>query len=60
MPYHRTTFGKFIIEHGDRDGRRDADLAALLNDVQRACKFIAAAVSRGTLGAAPATAAGRR
>ena len=57
MSYRCTTFGKFIIEHGDSEGRRDADLAALLNDVQRACKFIAAAVSRGSLGAAPATAA---
>ena len=57
MSYHRTTFGKFIIEHSDRDGVRDAELAALLNDVQRACKFIAAAVSRGVLGAVPATAA---
>jgi len=56
MSYRRTTFGKFIIEHGDRQGERDADLTALLNDVQRACKFIAAAVSRGALGAAAATA----
>jgi fructose-1,6-bisphosphatase len=55
MAYRRTTFGKFIIEHGDRLGERDGDLAALLNDVQRACKFIAAAVSRGVLGAAAAT-----
>src|SRR5260221_13398124 len=52
MSYRRTTFGKFIIEQGERNG----DLAALLNDVQRACKSIAAAVSRGALGAAAATA----
>jgi len=57
MPYRRMTFGKFIIEHGGRNGERDADLAAILNDVQRACKFIAVAVSRGALGAAPVTAA---
>jgi fructose-1,6-bisphosphatase len=57
MSYRRKTFGKFIIEHGEGQGERDADLAALLNDVQRACKFIAAAVSRGALGAAPATVA---
>ena len=51
MSYRRTTFGKFIIGHSDGHGR-DADLAALLNDVQRACKFIAAAVARGALGPA--------
>lgn len=48
MPHGRKTFGKFIMEQGGHD----ADLAALLNDVQRACKFIAAAVSRGALGPA--------
>jgi fructose-1,6-bisphosphatase len=53
MPDRRTTFSKFIIE--DRSRRKlspDAELTALLNDIQTACKFIASAVSRGALGAA--------
>jgi fructose-1,6-bisphosphatase len=50
MSFRHTTFGKFIIEHGERNGERDADLIALLNDIQRACKFVASAVARGVLG----------
>lgn len=52
MPYRATTFSKFVIEHRRKSGALDAELVALLNDVQRACKFIASAVSRGRLDAA--------
>ncbi len=52
MPHRRTTFSKFIIEDRRRNAEPDTELAALLNDVQRACKFIASAVSRGKLDAA--------
>ncbi len=50
MPYHHPTFGKFVAEHAGRWSAQGGELAALLNDVQRACKFIAAAVARGALG----------
>ena len=49
MPHNRTTFSKFIIEDQRRRTNPDADLTALLNDIQTACKFIASAVSRGLL-----------
>jgi fructose-1,6-bisphosphatase I len=50
MPYRRTTFSKFVIEDLRRGaGPHDPELAALLNDMQRAGKLIAAAVSRGAL-----------
>jgi fructose-1,6-bisphosphatase I len=49
MPHNRTTFSKFIIEDERRRSDPDADLTALLNDIQTACKFIASAVSRGSL-----------
>jgi fructose-1,6-bisphosphatase len=49
MPHNRTTFSKFIIEDERRRTDPDADLTALLNDIQTACKFIASAVSRGIL-----------
>jgi len=49
MPHNRTTFSKFIIEDQRRRTNPDADLTALLNDIQTACKFIASAVSRGAL-----------
>ena len=50
MPYRRTTFSKFVIEDLRRNGSpNDTELAALLNDLQRAGKLIAAAVSRGAL-----------
>jgi fructose-1,6-bisphosphatase I len=55
MPHHRTTFSKFIIEDRRRYAEPDTELAALLNDVQRACKFIASAVSRGALDARDGT-----
>jgi len=51
MQQRRTTFSKFIIENERRRAQPDAELTALLNDVQTACKFIASAVSRGALDA---------
>jgi fructose-1,6-bisphosphatase len=50
MAYRRTTYSKFVIEDLRRQGsQHDPELAALLNDLQRAGKLIAAAVSRGAL-----------
>ncbi|MHB8145683.1 MAG: class 1 fructose-bisphosphatase [Vulcanimicrobiaceae bacterium] len=49
MPKGRITFSKFIIEEELRSAHPDAHLTALLNDIQTACKFIARAVSRGSL-----------
>lgn len=49
MPHRRITFSKFIIEDQRRRSAADADLTALLNDIQTACKYIASAVSRGSL-----------
>ena len=49
MPHRRLTFSKFIIEQQQSAHPADTKLTALLNDVQTACKFIALAVSRGTL-----------
>ncbi len=49
MPYRRTTFSKFVIEDLRRGGGHDPELAALLNDLQRAGKLIGAAVARGAL-----------
>jgi len=49
MPHRRTTFSKFIIEDQRRRVAHGPDLTALLNDIQTACKYIAAAVSRGAL-----------
>lgn len=55
MPTRRTTFSKFVIEDLRRaGGRHDPELAALLNDLQRAGKLIGAAVSRGALAEAGA------
>lgn len=52
MPYRRTTFSKFVIEDFRRQGSaHDPELAALLNDMQRAGKLIGAAVARGALDA---------
>lgn len=48
MPNRRITFSKFIIED-QRRRQADSDLTALLNDIQTACKYIASAVSRGSL-----------
>jgi fructose-1,6-bisphosphatase len=53
MATRRTTFSKFVIEQLRRDDN-DMELAALLNDVQRAGKLIGAAVSRGPLDASGA------
>jgi fructose-1,6-bisphosphatase I len=51
MPYRRTTFSKFVIEDLRRKGSgHDPELAALLNDLQRAAKLVGAAVARGALG----------
>ncbi len=49
MPHGRPTFSRFIIEEQRRAAAPDAQLTALLNDVQTACKYIASAVSRGSL-----------
>ncbi len=49
MPHRRITFSKFIIEDQRRRLGAENDLTALLNDVQTACKYIASAVSRGSL-----------
>ncbi len=49
MPHRRTTFSKYIIEDQPRRVAHGSDLTALLNDIQTACKYIAAAVSRGAL-----------
>ncbi len=58
MLHGRTTFSKFIIEEQRRMERPDAALTALLNDIQTACKYIAATVARGALlSAAQATTA---
>lgn len=57
MPHRRTTFSKFIIEDRRGQGGADADLAALLNGVQRAVKCIASAISRAeTSGRVPSSA----
>eukprot|EP01037_Dinobryon_pediforme_P002568 gene2568-2607_t len=49
MPHRRMTFSKYMIERTRQINPVDADLTALLNDVQTACKQIAQAVSRGAL-----------
>ncbi len=49
MLYGRTTFSKFIIEDQRRMAQPDPQLTALLNDIQTACKHIAAAVAQGRL-----------
>jgi fructose-1,6-bisphosphatase len=57
MLYGRTTLSKFIIEE-QRKLEGGAELIALVNDIQTACKYIATAVARGALGSARGTAAG--
>jgi fructose-1,6-bisphosphatase len=49
MPYRRTSLSKYIIEHQRQVANGDPELAALLNDIQNACKWIVTAVSRGAL-----------
>ena len=48
MLHGRTTLSKFIIEE-QRRLEGGAELIALVNDVQTACKYIASAVARGAL-----------
>jgi fructose-1,6-bisphosphatase len=48
MPYRRTTLSKFIIEE-QRRLSCGAELIALVNDIQTACKYIASAVAKGPL-----------
>ena len=48
MLYGRTTLSKFIIEE-QRKLAGGAELIALVNDIQTACKYIANAVARGAL-----------
>ena len=48
MPYRRTTLSKFIIEE-QRRLACGAELIALVNDIQTACKYIASAVAKGPL-----------
>jgi fructose-1,6-bisphosphatase len=48
MPYRRTTLSKFIIEE-QRKLEGGAELIALVNDIQTACKYIASAVAKGPL-----------
>ena len=49
----RTTLSKFIIEE-QRRLEGGAELIALVNDIQTACKYIASAVARGALKVMPA------
>jgi fructose-1,6-bisphosphatase len=51
MPYRRTTLSKFIIEQ-QRKLEGGAELIALVNDIQTACKYIASAVAKGALAGA--------
>jgi fructose-1,6-bisphosphatase len=48
MPYRRSTLSKFIIEE-QRKLACGAELIALVNDIQTACKYIAVAVAKGAL-----------
>jgi fructose-1,6-bisphosphatase len=50
MLYGRTTLSKFIIEE-QRRLEGGAELIALVNDIQTACKYIGSAVARGALAA---------
>src|SRR6266536_3193491 len=52
MLYGRTTLSKFIIEE-QRKLEGGAELIALVNDIQTACKYIGSAVARGALTDAP-------
>src|SRR6266542_1166014 len=55
MLYGRTTLSKFIIEE-QRKLEGGAELIALVNDIQTACKYIGSAVARGALHETPAPA----
>ncbi len=50
MPYRRTTLSKFIIDDQRRSANPQPDLTSLLNDIQTACKLVAIAASRGSIG----------
>jgi fructose-1,6-bisphosphatase len=52
MLHGRTTLSKFIIEE-QRRLEGGAELIALVNDIQTACKYIASAVARGALAELP-------
>ena len=56
MLYGRTTLSKFIIEE-QRRLEGGAELIALVNDIQTACKYIASAVARGALVGMPSRSA---
>ncbi len=56
MLYGRTTLSKFIIEE-QRRLEGGAELIALVNDIQTACKYIASAVARGALAGMPSRSA---
>ena len=49
MQHGRTTLSKFIIEEHRRHAAQDEQLAALVNDIQTACKYIGTRVARGAL-----------
>ncbi|ACD83738.1 class 1 fructose-bisphosphatase [Candidatus Methylacidiphilum infernorum] len=48
MSYHRMTLSKFLLEQRKK-GVIDPDLGSLINDIESACKYVAAAVSKGKL-----------
>jgi fructose-1,6-bisphosphatase len=54
MLHGRTTLSKFIIEE-QRRLDMGSELAALVNDIQTACKYIASTVAKGALTESPAT-----
>ena len=56
MLHGRTTLSKFIIEE-QRRLEGGAELIALVNDIQTACKYIASAVARGALTSMPSRSA---
>ena len=56
MLYGRTTLSKFIIEE-QRKLEGGAELIALVNDIQTACKYIASAVAHGALVSMPSRSA---
>jgi fructose-1,6-bisphosphatase len=55
MPHRRTTFSEFLLEDRGGGAEPDAQLVALLDNVQSACKLIACAVSQGKLDAIAGT-----
>jgi fructose-1,6-bisphosphatase I/sedoheptulose-1,7-bisphosphatase len=49
MPVEHTTLGQFLIEESRRDSGVVGDFQALVNDIARACRSIAARVARGAI-----------